>query len=142
MNRFRALVNIINAQKNERLDLPIEQFMQQAYEFSDLGTCHKDELKNFIINFATSYARQESTIQILIETAQLTMKRLVDAFTGLFKCLVSCSRPDKSGMIEMERVEILWKTREQKYKDPSQNIYILNDFLDAIVEVEQADITL
>ena len=43
---------------------------------------------------------------------------------------------------EMERVEILWKTREQKYKDPSQNIYILNDFLDAIVEVEQADITL
>ena len=142
LNRFRALVNIINAQKNERLDLPIEQFMQQAYEFSDLGTCHKDELKNFIINFATSYARQESTIQILIETAQLTMKRLVDAFTGLFKCLVSCSRPDKSGMIKMERVEILWKTREQKYKDPSQNIYILNDFLDAIVEVEQADITL
>ena len=70
------------------------------------------------------------------------MKRLVDAFTGLFKCLVSCSRPDKAGMIEMERVEILWKTREQKYKDPSQNIYILNDCLDAIVEVEQADITL
>ena len=70
------------------------------------------------------------------------MKRLVDAFTGLFKCLVQCSRPDKEGNIEMERVEILWQTREQKYKDPSRNIYILTDFLDAMVEVEQADVAL
>lgn len=142
LNRFRALVNLLNAKENERLDLPIEEFMQQAYEFSDLGECHKDELKQFILDFSTSYARKESTVQILIERAELTMKRLVDAFTGLFKCLVNCSRPNKEGKITMERVEILWQTREQKYKDPSHNIYILSDFLDAMVEVEQADITL
>ena len=142
LNRFRALINLINAKENERLDLPIEEFMQKAYDFSDLGKCHKDELKQFIIDFATSYARRESTVQILIENAQLTMKRLVDTFTGLFKCLVNCSRPDKEGNIEMERVEILWQTREQKYKDPSKNIYILNDFLDAMVEIEQINVEL
>jgi hypothetical protein len=70
------------------------------------------------------------------------MKRLVDAFTGLFKCLVKCTRPDKEGNVEMERVEILWQTRDQKYKAPSHNIYILTDFLDAMVEVEQINVEL
>jgi len=142
LNRFRALVNLINAKENDRLDLPIEEFMQKAYDLSDQETCTKDELQKFIVDFATHYARQESTVQILIENAQLTMKRLVDTFMGLFKCLVKCSRPDKEGKITMERVEILWQTREQKYKDSSPNIYILSDFLDAMVEVEQVNVTL
>jgi hypothetical protein len=39
----------------------------------------------------------------------------------------------------MERVEILWQTREEKSKDPSKNVYILSDFLDAMVEIERRD---
>jgi hypothetical protein len=139
LNRFRALVNIIDAQKNDRLDLPIEEFMNRAYEFSDKEKCNKSELQHFLVNYATEYAQKESTVQIIIENAQLTMKRLVDAFTKLFKCLVKCSRPDKEGNLTMERVEILWQTREEKSKDPSKNVYILSDFLDAMVEIERRD---
>lgn len=137
LNRFRALVNIINAKENNRLDLPIERFMEESYKFSETEKTTKQELVEFINNFALSYARKESTIQILIERAELTMKRLVDAFTGIFKCLINCSRPGKGGVINMSRVEILWQTREQKYKDPSKNIYILTDFIDSMVDVSK-----
>lgn len=139
LSRMRALINILTAKENKRLDLPIENFMKEAYDFADKETCNKTDLQQFIFRFAKKYAEQESTISVLIENAELTMKRLVDTFTGIFKCLVNVSRPSKDGTITMQRVEILWQTREQKFSQPNDNIYLLKDFIDEIVPVEQSD---
>lgn len=134
LGRFRSLINILNAKENERLDLPIEKFMKESYDFADKEISTKDELNQFIYNFTKEYADAESTVDILITHAELTMKKLADTFMKIFKCLVNVSRPTKTGEITMKRVEILWQTREQKFSRPNDNLYILEDFLDAKID--------
>lgn len=135
ISRFRALVNIVSADENKRLDLPIKEFMEKSLSFAEENeTCHKNDLKKFIYDFSNEYATGESTIEILIARSELTMKRLVDTFTKIFRCLINVSRPGKDGEVSLKPVEILWQTREQKYKNIGENQYIISDFLDIIVE--------
>ena len=135
INRIRLLVNILYNEKNGRLDLPINEFMHKAYDFSDLKTVHKSEIQNFLTNFAQDYARQASTDEIIILRSELTMKGLIDTFEKIFKCLVKTSRPTKEGIVDMERVELLWKEKEYYCNsDLSEKVYILADFLDLIEE--------
>lgn len=133
IKRIRTLVNILYNDKNQRLDLPIKEFMVEAYEFSDLKQCHKRELEAFIRSFAIRFANNASTREILIERSILTITDLLDKFTTIFKCLVNVSRPAKDGTIKMERVELLWKEKE-KYGDVinMENFYIINDFLNML----------
>jgi hypothetical protein len=135
INRIRLLVNILYNEKNGRLDLPINEFMHKAYDFSDLKTVHKSEIQNFLTNFAQDYARQASTDEIIILRSELTMKGLIDTFEKIFKCLVKTSRPTKEGIVDMERVELLWKEKEYYCNsDLSEKVYILADFLNLIEE--------
>ena len=133
IKRIRTLVNILYNDKNQRLDLPIKEFMKESYEFSDLKQCHKRELEAFIRSFAIRFANNASTREILIERSVLTITDLVEKFMMIFKCLVSVSRPSKDGIIKMERVELLWKEKE-KYGNVvnMENFYIINDFLNML----------
>lgn len=132
IKRIRTLVNILYNDRNERLDLPIKEFMQEAYAFSEYKTCKKSELDSFINSFATRFANKASTKEILIERSILTMGDLKEKFMTIFKCLVNVSRPSKTGIINMERVELMWKERELYNTDLSDKVYILNDFLDIL----------
>ena len=132
IKRIRTLVNILYNDRNERLDLPIKDFMKASYEFSDLATCHKNDLEKFIRDFSIKYANDASTREILIDRSILTIKDLTDKFMTIFKCLVNVSRPSKDGSVNMERVELLWKERDEFYSDLSDNVFIINDFLSII----------
>ena len=130
INRIRLLINLIYNDKNKRLDLPIKDFMNRVYEFSDLKTVKKIELQKFLQSFAKEYAQRESTDDILIPLATLTMDSLYKTLEKIFNCMVKTSRPTKDGTIEMERVELLWKEREY-YNSTNQNdkVFMLTEFL-------------
>lgn len=132
IKRIRTLVNILYNDKNQRLDLPIKEFMEEAYEFSDYKQCKKAELENFIRNFSIKFANNASTREILIERSILTITDLIDKFMTIFKCLVKVSRPSRDGTIKMERVELLWKEKEDYSQAHMGKLYIINEFLDMI----------
>lgn len=136
INRVRIFINIIKNDEENRLDLPIKEFMDAALEFAEREVVHKNDLKKFIIDFATKYAERESSIEILISRAELTMKKLVTTFEKIFKCLIVCTRPGKDGMISMQPMELLWKRREFFSGDKNGMIYIMQDFLDAVTDIE------
>ena len=132
IKRIRTLVNILYNEKRERLDLPIKEFMEEAYEFSDYKKCKKMELESFIKNFAVRYAIKASTNQILIDRSILTINDLVDKFMTIFKCLVKVSRPTKDGTITMDRIELLWKEKTDYENAHNEKFYIINEFLNMI----------
>ena len=136
IKRIRTLVNILYNDKHERLDLPIKEFMEESYEFSDYKQCKKKELDDFIRNFATRFAIKASTKDILIDRSILTNTDLREKFMTIFKCLVNVSRPTKDGTIKMERVELLWKEKEDKYNINMEKFYVINEFLNMIDNCE------
>ena len=111
IGRIRTLVNIVYNDKNERLDLPIKEFMKEAYEFSDLGVTTRTDFMNFLRDFTIRYANRASTETIKISVAAMTMDDMLKKFEQIFKCLVKCGRVNKMGRFTMERVELLWPER-------------------------------
>lgn len=130
IKRIRLLINILYNEKNGRLDLPIQLYMKDAYEFSDLGTVHKSDIVKFNKNWALKYAKQESSDEVLIDRALMTMDTLEKTFTNIFKCLINTSHPGKDGMVNMERVELLWKEKETETNRTNDIAFALADFLD------------
>ena len=141
LGRIRTLINIITNAKAHHLDKPMEDFMEKAYEISDKETINKVDLKKFIIDFCTKYAEKESSVQVLIARSELTIKKMVDTFEKIFKCLVKCSRPAQDGTITMERVEILWKTREEQMGDIIKSQYLIPSFMDQDIPTKDITIT-
>ena len=135
INRIRLLINIIYNDKNHRLDIPIKDFMNAAYEFSDKKIVHKNEVQQFLIDFSKKYATHESTGEIIIDRAEMTMSTLKDTFEKIFKCLIKTTRPTKEGIVTMERVELLWQERDYS-QDVSNHIFILDEFLESDVNIE------
>lgn len=111
IGRIRTLVNMVYNDKNERLDLPIKQFMTEAYSFSDRGTTTRTDFMNFLRDFTIKYATRASTEKINITVASMTMDDMLQKFEQIFKCLVKCGRVNKMGRFTMERVELLWPER-------------------------------
>ena len=131
INRIRTLVNMIYNDKNERLDLPIKQFMTEVYNFSDRGTVTKSDYNIFLKDFAIRYANKVSTDTIKVNLAVMTMDDMVKKFDQIFKCLVKCSRPKRDGRFNMERVELLWPERTSLQDNISEMIdsSFLGEFL-------------
>jgi hypothetical protein len=111
IGRIRTLVNMVYNDKNERLDLPIKEFMTEAYSFSDLGVTTRTDFMNFLRDFTIKYATRASTDKINITVAAMTMDDMLKKFEQIFKCLVKCGRVNKMGRFTMERVELLWPER-------------------------------
>lgn len=58
------------------------------------------------------------------------MEKIQEAFTNMFKCLVKMSRPNKQGIVTLEKVELLWKEREDYDKlDDNEHSFLLAEFL-------------
>jgi len=131
IGRIRTLVNLIYNDKNERLDLPIKEFMIDSYKFSDLGVTTKNDFNNFIKSFTIKYANRASTDAIKINLAAMTMDDMMEKFEQIFKCLVKCGRPNKQGKFTMERIELLWPERTSLNESIEQMIdsSFINDFL-------------
>ena len=141
INRIRLLINLLYNEKNQRLDLPIKDFMRRVYEFSDLGIVKKIELQKFLQEYAKEYAMRESTNEILIPMATLTMDAMYKTLEKIFNCMIKTTRPKKDGTIEMSRVELLWKEREYyNSENHNENVFILEEFLDMIVDNQKIDI--
>ena len=139
IGRIRTLVNLVYNDKNNRLDLPIKEFMQETYTFSQRDLVKQNEIIEFCNTFAERYAKNESENQIIITNSMLMMEKLRDKFYKLFKCLINVGRPSKkNGMkVKMERVELLWQEKEY-YNSTNLNekLFILSELLD----IENVDI--
>jgi hypothetical protein len=132
IGRIKTLVNLMYNDKNERLDLPIKEFMQATYKFSDLGAAKKSEIIDFCNEFAESYARKESKGDLVINYSLVMMDKLKDKFYKLFRCLINVGKPKKKdgNRCSMERVELLWKEREYYTNvDLNDRLFILSDLL-------------
>ncbi len=130
IRRFKLLINIVYNEKNNRLDIPINDFMNGVYKFLQYETVKKSEIDKFIKQFSEDYAKKASQGDIKIYLAQYTMDTIIKKFEEIFKCLVKMSRPNKSGIVTLEKVELLWKERETVYNESDEHAFVLADFLD------------
>lgn len=142
IGRIRTLINLVESDEAKNLDLPIKEFMEDAREFADKGKTTKQEFDKFITDWCNSYARRESTDEIKILMSVGATKRLKNVLLRLFKCLVKCTRPNKTGEFEMERIELLWEPRKyisEQVRD--LKIVALDEFLEACAHVNITEST-
>ena len=129
IKRIKLLINLMYNDKTGRLDIPIQQYMKDAYEFSDLKTVHKSDIVKFNKNWALKYATMESGDGVIIPNATMTMETLEKTFTNIFKCLINTTRPGKDGIVNMERVDLIWQERESETNRLNEAAFLLADFL-------------
>ena len=130
IKRVRLLINLLYNDKNGRLDLPIQDFMNKVYDLCQHKTVKRTEVYAFLQSYSRAYAVKESQGEVKIYLAQLTMEKIQEAFTNMFKCLVKMSRPNKQGIVTLEKVELLWKEREDYDKlDDNEHSFLLAEFL-------------
>jgi hypothetical protein len=133
IGRIRTLVNLMYNDKNDRLDLPIKEFMKETYEFSQRELVKKSEIVDFCNDFADRYAKKESSDSVIIPYSLVMMDKLRDKFYKLFRCLISFGRESKKkgNKVTMERVELLWKEKEY-YTSANLNekMFVLSELLD------------
>lgn len=131
IRRIRTLINLVYNNRYNRLDLPIQEFMNKTYDLIEIGKIHKNEIAKFIQDFSIQYAVQSSTDQVMIIRSELAMKKLNDTFTNIFKCLVEVSRPNKEGVVKVKKIDLLWKEKTAyEHKDNPNKIFILAEFLE------------
>ena len=131
IKRLRLLISIIYNNKQNRLDLPIKQFMDEVYKFIQIKNIKEIDIRNFIEQFAEKYANSVSTDQIFILKSKITMDMLYDKFEKIFNCLVTKTKSNNK--VKLQKVELLWKEKEYyNSTNLNKNIYILEDFLESI----------
>jgi hypothetical protein len=131
IGRIRTLVNLMYNDKNNRLDMPIKDFMIATYKFSELGAAKKSEIIDFCNNQAEHYAQQESRNGIVIYHSAVMMDKLRDKFYKLFRCLINVGKPKKKegNKCTMERIELLWKEKTDGVADVNKKAFELYDIL-------------
>lgn len=131
IGRIRTLVNLIYNDKNNRLDMPIKDFMIAAYKFSELGAAKKSEIIEFCNNQAEIYAQKESRGDLQITYSMLMMDKLKDKFYKLFRCLIDVGKPKKKdgNKCSMERIELLWKEKTDDVVNINEKAFELYDLL-------------
>jgi hypothetical protein len=135
ITRMRTLINMVYNNKRNRLDLPIQRFMEKTYEFAEQEECKKVEIDKFINKFSFEYMKAESTDpKMAIFLSEIVTEQVKKSFMMLFKCLVSVSKPNKKGIVKLNKIELMWKTREEKESEiyKNENIYILAEFLEHV----------
>ena len=139
IGRIRTLINLIESDEARNLDLPIKKYMTDCWNFADKAKSTKDELKRFIGQHVNEYAELASGGGVDIPKSNLTNERLNKVLERLFKCLVQCTRPNKQGEFEMQRMELLWQKRGF-IKPDNMNIVMLDDFLEACAHIKTQEI--
>ena len=132
LGRIRTLVNLTYNDKNNRLDFPIKEFMEDAYRFSDRGEAKMSEIIEFCNMCAERYATRESKGDLIITHSLVTMEKLRDKFMKLFRCLINVGRAQKKkdNRCSMERIELLWQEKEfYTSTNLNEKIFVLTDLL-------------
>lgn len=130
IQRIKILSNILYNDANQRLDLPIKEYMNVVYDFCQTPEHQKQEIQKLNQKFVIDYAKRESEGCVDIEKSILTIQQLLKIFEKIFKCLCTVSRPDKKGIVKVEKVELLWQPRTQKiYDEINEQAFELLDFL-------------
>ena len=132
MDRMKKLINMVYSKKTNRLDLPIQLFMEKSLKFSERKTCKKIEIDKFINDFSYNYMKAESPdANMSIDMSILVADQVVKTFKELFDCIIKISKP-KNKIVTLEPIELMWKTREEKDNEMYQNknIYVLAEFLE------------
>lgn len=132
IGRIKTLVNIIYNDKNDRLDIPIKEFMNAAYKFSERGSAKMYEIGEFCAKFAQDYAKRESKDMLIINNSFLMMEKLNEKFMKLFRCLINVGKPKKKdgGRCQMERIELLWQEKEYYTSiNANEKLFALSDIL-------------
>lgn len=142
INRIRTLINLVESDEAKNLDLPIREFMYDALHFAEAEKTTKEEFKRWIVDHVNAYAMRESTMSIPVYESANVVKRLENVLTKLFKCLVNCTRPNKAGEFEMSKVELLWEKRKFLMDAGKEDIYMLDEFLEACSHVQVTDINI
>ena len=128
IKRLRLLINILYNNKQNRLDLPIKEFMEGTYKFIEGKRITEGDIKKFIMDFAVNFAQSTSTEEIIIPKATMTMDLLYDQFEKIFNCLVTKVR--KKNVVKLQKVELLWKEKEYYTStNLNENVFILEEFL-------------
>ena len=143
IGRIRTLMNIIYNDKNDRLDMPIKEFMISAYKFSELGEAKREEIIEFCNHHAEKYAKQESNGDLMIYNSMIMMEKLQNKFYKLFRCLINIGKPKKKNgnKCSMERVELLWKEKlNYGSEDLNDRIFILTELLGIDNTINQQEI--
>ena len=133
--RMRTLINMVYNSKVKRLDLPIQRFMDKTYEFAEKEKVKKVEIDKFINKFALDYMKAETVdAKCPIYLSEIVAEQVRKSFTTLFKCLVNVSRADKKGFVKMNKIELMWTTREEKESESykNKNVYVLAEFLEHV----------
>ena len=139
IGRIRTLINLIESDEARNLDLPIKRYMDDCWHFADLGKANKKDLEKFVHDHTNEYAKFVSKDGVDVSISTLTTKRLDRVLERLFKCLVKCTRPNKAGDFEMERMELLWEKRG--FINPNKTeVVMLDDFLEACAHVKLQEI--
>lgn len=132
LGRIRTLVNLTYNDKNNRLDFPIKEFMEDAYRFSDRGEAKMSEIIEFCNMCAERYATRESKGDLIITHSLVTMEKLRDKFLKLFRCLINVGRAKKKkdNKCPMERIALLWQEKEfYTSTNLNEKIFVLTDLL-------------
>lgn len=116
IKRFKLLINLVYNEKNGKLDVPIGDYMNGIYKFLQYETVTKAEIVRFIQEFSQTYAKNASNEDVKIYLARHTMDKMYKKFEEIFKCLVKMSRPNKQGIVKLEKIELLWKERDEYNK--------------------------
>lgn len=131
IGRIRTLVNLIYNDKNDRLDFPIKEFMEDAYIFSDRAKATKAEIIEFCNACAEQYAQRESKGNVILMNSTVMMDKLRDKFFKLFRCLVNVGKPKKKdgNRCSMERIELLWTEKVDGVLALNERIFELSTLL-------------
>lgn len=142
IRRIKLLSNIVYNNKQNRLDLPIKEFMDDTYKFVEKhAVCKKVEVLNFINKFVQDYAVKESKDDVNITLSPITIESMTTAMTNIFKCLVDISKPNKKKEVKLNKVDLLWTEKNEKRRKFQANSYVIDEFLDNI-KVDFTDIEL
>ncbi len=135
ITRMRTLINMVYNNKVNRLDLPIQRFMEKTYEFAEKEQCKKVEIDKFVNKFAFEYMKAETVDpKMAIYLSEIVADQVKKSFMKLFRCLINVSKPDKKGIVKMNKIELMWATREEKENEiyKNKNVYVLAEFLEHV----------
>ena len=129
IKRIRVLINIVYYGKQNRLDIPFEEYMKAVYELSEEERT-KQEMFDFIQNETVKYAKINSSKEIDVEKSPTTMDTIKKILNDVLKCLCTVKRKNKK--IVLERNELIWKEKESDV-DLANKQFELGDFLDNLI---------
>lgn len=138
IGRIRTLINLVESDEARSLDLPIKEYMEDCWHYADRVKTDKKEWEAFIAQHCNDYAERESGDGVIIKMSTKALERLKKVLERLFKCLVICTRPNKQGEFEMQRMELLWEKRG--FFHDKTNVVMLDDFLEACAHVKTQEV--